>query len=128
MLRGEYPLHRVLHTYVGATAVAAACLVIGRPLCQWALRLWTNWSWAPFQRYFPVGETISWSAAAAGAFIGTYSHVFLDSIMHSDVRPFRPFGESNPSYHLVGVVTLHFVCIFLGVVGAGYLAARSTRR
>jgi hypothetical protein len=38
MLRGEYPLHRWLHTYLGATIVAVLCSLIGRPICKVALR------------------------------------------------------------------------------------------
>jgi hypothetical protein len=128
LVRGEYPLHRVLHTYVGATCVAVFCIAVGRPLCQFALRLWGDRDSAPFKRYFPAGDTISWSAAVIGAFIGTYSHVFLDSIMHSDVRPFSPFSNQNPFYLLVSLYTLHFSCIVLGAFGAWYIAVYSTKK
>jgi len=128
MVRGEYPLHRVLHTYLGATGVAVFCIVVGRPVCQFLLRRWAEWPDAPFKRYFPVGHAISWEAAIAGAFIGAYSHVFLDSIMHPDVRPFSPFSESNPCYLLVGLVTLHLFCIVSGILGASYLALHSTAK
>ena len=33
---------------------------------------------------------------AIGALTGTFSHVFLDSIMHTDIRPFHPFSDANP--------------------------------
>ena len=86
-LRGEYPLHRCLHTYLGATVVAACCVLVGRPVCQAALRAWSRWRSAPFKHYFPVTDRISFASAVISAFIGTYSHVFLDSIMHADVEP-----------------------------------------
>lgn len=127
MVRGEYPLHRELHTYFGATFVAIFCIFVGRPLCQSALRLWTRWPAAPFKRYFPVTDRISLTAAVAGAFIGTYSHVFLDSIMHRDVQPFRPFSSQNPLYLVISLFTLHALCIILGVFGTWYLAAHPTK-
>ena len=46
---------------------------------------------------------ISWSAAAAGAFIGTYSHVLLDSIMHADMAPLAPWSPHNA---MLGAVTI----------------------
>lgn len=128
MVRGEYPLHRGLHTYLGATWVALFCIAVGRPLCQFALRLWGDWRSAPFKRYFPAANTISWLAAVTGAFIGTYSHVFLDSIMHRDVRPFSPFSSQNPFYLLVSLATLHLFCFLLGVWGVWYIAVHSARK
>ena len=48
LVRGAYPLHRWLHTYLGATVVAFACVIIGPPVCQFALRFWIAWDKAPF--------------------------------------------------------------------------------
>ena len=125
-VRGEYPLHRWVHTYLGAFAVAIFCVLVGRPLCQLALRIWRLWRNAPFKRYFDTNDRISVTSATVGAFIGTYSHVFLDSIMHSDVEPLRPFSAQNPLQHIMSWLILHALCLILGVVGALYLSARKT--
>ncbi|HMG04027.1 MAG TPA: hypothetical protein VK581_01115 [Chthoniobacterales bacterium] len=122
MVRGEYPVHRDLHTYLGATFVAIFCIFVGRPLCRVALRLWTRWPTAPFKRYFPTTDRISWTAASTGAFIGTYSHVFLDSIMHRDVHPMSPFSSQNPFYLVISLFTLHALCLVVGVFGTWHLA------
>jgi hypothetical protein len=124
IIRGEYPVHRWLHTYLGATAIAILCIFIGRPVCQFALRLWLAWRDAPFKRYFPTTAQISLISASTGAFIGTYSHVFLDSIMHPDIRPFSPLGAENVFYHLISVYSLHALCILLGISGGWYFAKR----
>src|SRR5262245_47216974 len=87
MVQGAYPWHRFFHTYAGATVVAIFSLLVGRPICQLGLRLWSRAQRAPFKDYFPTGTVIPWSSAAVGAFVGTYSHVFLDSVMHRDIRP-----------------------------------------
>ncbi len=77
------------------------------------------------------GDTcISWRAAAAGAFVGTYSHVLLDSIMHSDMRPLAPWSQHNSLLLVVPIGTLHVVCTVSGVLGALlivflYLAGRA---
>lgn len=54
----------------------------------------------------------------AGAFVGTYSHVFLDSIMHSDMQPLAPLSEANGLLHVISVEGLHLLCGLAGVLGA----------
>ena len=125
MVQGAYPWHRFFHTYTGATVVAMFSIFAGRPICQFALRSWSESRDMPFKKYFPTSPVIPWGSAAAGAFIGTYSHVFLDSIMHRDITPLMPFSAANPLYLLIGPVTLHLVCLILGVCGALYIASRN---
>src|SRR5215471_1105046 len=57
-------------------------------------------------------------SAVAGAFVGTYSHVFLDSIMHSDLQPLAPLSEVNGLLHVTSVGGLHLLCVLCGVLGA----------
>jgi hypothetical protein len=128
MARQEYPLHRWMHTYAGATVVAVFCIVVGRPICQAIVRGWRDWPDAPFKEYFPGAERISLVSAIIAAFVGTYSHVFLDSIMHSDVQPFQPWNSYNPSFGIMGVFALHILCVFLGIAGALYLARGSSKQ
>jgi hypothetical protein len=122
MVQGLYPLHRFFHTYLGATFVGAFSLLVGRPVCQLALRIWAAWPSAPFSQFFPRATVIPFRSAAIGAFIGTYSHVLLDSIMHSDTRPFMPFSAANPFYGTIGWFAIHAGCIVLGLFGAFYVA------
>ena len=127
MIRGLYPWHRFFHTFVGATLVAVASILVARPLCQFWLRLWLAWRDAPFKRYFPCSPLISWRSALVAAFIGTYSHVLLDSIMHSDARPLMPFNEANPLYNALSLFVLHALCMVLGLFGTFYIAFTSSR-
>jgi membrane-bound metal-dependent hydrolase YbcI (DUF457 family) len=115
LFRGEYPVHRFMHTYLGATLIGLACGLTGRRVCQLFLRL------------FGRAGNISWGVAFASAFIGTYSHVFLDSIMHRDVFPFRPFTDENPMLHLVSLSLLHVICLALGVLGVFAYLKRNGR-
>jgi hypothetical protein len=58
----------------------------------------------PLHRFFHtyVGAAI----VAIGATAGTFSHVLLDSVMHSDIRPFAPFSDSNPLRGVISVQAL----------------------
>ena len=128
MFRHEYPLHRWMHTYLGATGVAIFCIIVGRPICQALARSWRKTPDMPFKELFPASGGISLLAAAIGAFVGTYSHVFLDSIMHSDVRPFAPWSSENPCFGIIGTFALHGVCVLLGIAGGSYVAYRAAKQ
>lgn len=120
MLNGEYPWHRFCHTFVGATLVGAFSVLVGRPICRLALRI--------LQAVFELGApprapvSIPLGSAVAGAFIGTYSHVVLDGIMHSDVAPLMPFSADNPFYQWLTSSALHAWCAGLGFFGMIYAA------
>jgi Domain of unknown function (DUF4184) len=117
LLRGEYPVHRFFHTYVGATLAGVFCALTGRPLCQLALRAWRRWTPSRLTNLFGSPVTITWNVAFLSAFIGSYSHVALDSIMHRDITPLSPFSIANPMLNLVSLSLLHFLCLGLGMVG-----------
>jgi hypothetical protein len=119
------PVHPYLHTYLGATLVFLASWWAGRPVCEWALRAWNAWL-SPAQAAWLAYETrISTMAAGTGAFIGSYSHVAIDSIMHGDMEPFAPFSNAAPWHLIVSLETLHLACIAAGIIGiAGLLARR----
>jgi len=110
LLLGDYPVHRFLHTYLGATLVAPVCAIGGKYSCEYLLRGIQTWG-------LRLGTEISWPAAFLSAFLGTESHVLLDSIMHSDVVPFSPWSHANPFLHVIGLGTLHLLCLILGAIG-----------
>jgi hypothetical protein len=124
LLRGQYPVHRFFHTYLGATLVGAFCALTGRPLCEWFLRIWPSALMSPLNTFFTGSARIPWRVAFFTAFVGTYSHVFLDSIMHPDITPLSPFTTANPMLHLVSVGLLHVLCLALGLAGALVLSRR----
>jgi len=59
-------------------------------------------------------------AVYSGIFGGIF-HSVLDGIMHSDIRPFRPFTDANPLYGIVSVRILYLFCIVTGLIGAALL-------
>ena len=60
---------------------------------------------------------LGWGTALVSAVIGVYSHVLLDSMMHSDARSFKPFSMENPALWIVSLETLLTFCVLSGVWG-----------
>ncbi len=114
-------LHGISHTYLGATVVGVVGLFIGKPVCEFCLRLWNSRLSKRQQRWLYIPPSISWMAAITGAFIGVYSHVLLDSIMHADMRPFAPLSAHNGLLYVITIDELHTVCLALGLFGATVL-------
>ena len=54
--------------------------------------------------------------------------MLLDSIMHTDARPFAPFSDVNGMLHIISVTQLHMVCVGLGIVGGLILLALLLRQ
>jgi hypothetical protein len=116
-LGGSSPLHGPVHSILGATVVGAIVVVVGRSLGERLLRLW-NRRLSPMQRqWLYVEPRLSWIETAVGAFVGTYSHVLVDSIMHTDVRPLYPFGDVNDLADIISAGEMDALCFALGVIG-----------
>lgn len=123
IVTGEGALHGFTHTYIGSTLIAVFSALTGRYFSQWGLIVLSNGA----QR----GILIRWWVAFLSAFIGAYSHVLLDSVMHADIEPFAPFSRANGLLGMVSIPMLHKICLYTGLVGAllyvlvGYLLSRS---
>ncbi|KGJ96910.1 metal-dependent hydrolase [Colwellia psychrerythraea] len=111
LVSGEGHLHGFTHTYIGAILIAIFAALSGKYLSEIGLKL------------LRISEnkkniSIAWWIVFLSAFIGSFSHVLLDSIMHPDVEPFFPFTFDNPLLGLISVTMLHKVCLYSGLVGA----------
>jgi membrane-bound metal-dependent hydrolase YbcI (DUF457 family) len=109
MISGEGYLHGFSHTYIGATLLAIFSALSGKYLSEVGLCLFG------FNKQWQV--KISWWVSFLSAFIGTFTHVFLDSIMHADVEPFFPLTTSNVFLGLISVESIHKVCLYSALVG-----------
>lgn len=121
------PVHPYLHTYLGATLVFLASWWAGRPVCEWALRVWNAWLSPAQARWLAYEPKIPGRAAAVGAFMGAYSHVAIDSIMHGDIRPFTPFSDARPWLGVISIDNLQWICVLSGVAGLVVLFALRRR-
>jgi len=117
MANGDARLHQHLHTPVGAIAVGAVSFILARPLCERFLRWWRV-AKMPLKEFFDPTPEISRLAAFSGAFVGTFSHLVIDAIMHPEVRPLFPWTEENFLFGAVGPGALHLLCFLMGAVGA----------
>ena len=123
MARGGEALHQHFHTYLGATGAGLVSWLAGRPVCGAALRWWRKTDGLPLKEYYDPPPKITPLAAISGAFIGTYSHVFLDSLIYAEMTPLAPFSLANPVFGLIGPGALHGLCFVSGILGA-WLCAR----
>jgi membrane-bound metal-dependent hydrolase YbcI (DUF457 family) len=116
MLSDQYPIHRFFHTYIGATVVAATTVVVFAVLRWFASRWWLPnlFRW----------QALTFLAVTLGAAAGTYSHIFLDSLMHHDITPLAPFSNANPLVQTVSMSVLHWSCLASGVAGLCLLGVR----
>lgn len=111
MLHGEGHVHGFTHTYLGATLVAIFAALTGKYLSEYGLKI--------LDITTSNSGKITWGVCLLSAFIGSYSHVLLDSIMHGDVEPFYPLTLPNNIYRIISVRELHIFCFSCGVIGAG---------
>jgi hypothetical protein len=116
LIRGSEVLHGYSHTLPGAALIGLVAGLIGRPISAFSLRL-LRIRHAPF----------TWTAAFAGAWLGSFSHILLDGLMHGDMLPFWPLAHRNLLLDRFSYEAIHLLCLALGVLGALALAWRDLR-
>jgi len=108
MIRGEGVLHGASHTWAGALLIGGAAALSGKPAAVLGLRLFRLASHLP----------LSWPVAFASAWIGTFSHVLLDGVMHADMQPLQPFMErQRPARPGQRSTAMHLFCLATGALG-----------
>jgi membrane-bound metal-dependent hydrolase YbcI (DUF457 family) len=116
MMRGDR-VHGFTHTYLGATVVGLATLAVARLLTRWLSGLWSDTLRTGGLGWLAEPNSGGWMPVFIGTFAGTYSHVFLDSIMHADMTPLAPFAEGNTLLHSLSYAGIHIVCVVSGILG-----------
>ena len=109
-------LHGYTHTLAGALIIGLVAGIIGRPISAAVLRL------GGVPHYY-----LTWRASFAGAMLGTFSHVILDAIMHSDMAPWWPLADGNGLLRIISLDTLHLLCVLTGVLSGVLIALRGRR-
>jgi hypothetical protein len=126
LARGDHIVHGMTHTYLGATVIGGLGVLVLKPLGERLLWMWNVAVRHPWARTLRVPERVSWSTAVVTALLGTYSHVFLDSVMHRDMQPWWPLLEGNASLGLLSRAALHAGCLLAGFGGILALAVFGT--
>lgn len=123
MLSMNPPLHRFFHTLIGATLVAAGSVLLYLACRRFATRRW-------FPDLF-AWKSLTLRPVVNGALLGAWSHILLDCMMHSEIRPFYPFSHANPLLDILSDPALHLASIAAGLLGGGWLGFarwRASRR
>lgn len=130
MYQGAAELHRFFHTFLGALLVGVIGMLVGKPVCQLLLKFWNSRLSPDQMKYLGTDDGITWKAATGGAFIGSLSHVFFDSLMHLDIHPLAPFLIANPLLDLVSKdpVDIYDLCLLLGILGLSWMLIKSFMR
>ena len=110
MIKGRAHLHGFTHTYVGATLLALFAGYTGKYLSEIGLSVLGLGGHRPVR--------IAWWVAFLSAFIGTYSHVAIDSIVHMDMQPLYPFTKYNASLGILTMSAVYQLCVYSGLAGA----------
>jgi len=92
-------LHGFFHTYIGASLVA---LMVGFFLIRF--RKPADWLMGELNlKQSEISDSKIWFSS----FLGAFSHIFLDSLMHFDLKPFWPVSSQNPFLELVSISDIY---------------------
>ncbi len=117
MLTGADVLHGPTHTILGALVIAYLVMLIAPSVCSYLLKKWNREVIHHKLPWLVQSEAVRKSAVIVGAFFGTLSHVFLDSLMHLDIHPLLPFSRANPLIGLVSSDGVYQLCSIAGILG-----------
>lgn len=114
LLRNDLIIHGWTHTLLGAFPIgilAGLSFYFGNTLFQ---------RWSPTRALLQkLGLTdCSWRVVWTSSFVGTYSHILLDSLMHLDMRPWYPYVKTQPLLALMSDPQVYWLCVWMGVLGA----------
>jgi len=109
MLTHQYPVHRFLHTFVGANVSWVLTLLLFLAAIRVADRVslpnWFGW------------KTLTPVPVAIGAALGSYSHIVLDGLSHQDMTPLAPFSDRNPFLGGASDAAVYVLCTAAALVG-----------
>ena len=96
-----YPLHGYAHTLLGGTIIGVLCGVLA------------NSAKSPLsfviERMLRLSYSNSLKKYIFSGVSGTWFHIFLDSTLYTDIKPFYPFN-SNPLFGIVQSDTVYKYC------------------
>ena len=129
LYRGHEQLHAFFHTYLGAPVAMTLTGAVIAVYSGFASRFPGSWLVSELSDW---GKPFELRSSLFAILFGGWSHVFLDSVMHEDIRPLAPFSSGNSMLEIVSLEMLHLICLG-GFIGAGLLwgartVVRSFRR
>ena len=117
---GEF-FHKFFHNIIGASIIAILCATLGKPICEFGLKIWNenlrNEKTMKNLRWLNTNSKINTVSSWSGALIGAYSHLLLDSFMHADITPLKPFTNQNNFLQIISIENLQYICLGLFAMG-----------
>lgn len=113
----NYPLHGFFHSFLGGTI--AAILLSG---VLYRFRAAIN----KLMRFFKLAQESSYKTILFSCLLGVYFHIFLDSFLYTDIKPFFPL-TTNPFYALISLPVIYLLCgasFLLGILLYGVKISR----
>jgi len=113
----NYPLHGFFHSFLGGTI--AALLLSG---VLFRFRDAMN----KLMGFFKLAQESSYKTILFSCLLGVYFHIFLDSFLYTDIKPFFPL-TINPFYGLISFSFLYLLCgvsFLLGILLYGVKISR----
>lgn len=99
MLRSRPVWHGFFHSFLGGT-IAGIFMLLLFPLRDIGFKLTDK---------FGVGQKSSSKEVIIGSLAGFYLHIFLDSFLYQDIKPFYPLYK-NPFYGKASFFTIYLLC------------------
>jgi membrane-bound metal-dependent hydrolase YbcI (DUF457 family) len=84
----RYPLHGLLHTFLGGALLAFILAALMSRLRK---------AFSPLMSFFRIKQKPLFKSILLASLFGVYFHIFLDSFLYQDIRPFYTF-ELNPLF------------------------------
>jgi membrane-bound metal-dependent hydrolase YbcI (DUF457 family) len=110
MARGADELHGWTHTLPGAVPVALACVIVWKILEGRRIWRWT---------FEPIRAAMLWTTV----FVGVWSHVALDSLIHRDMASTRHLLALD-GYGLLPHESVELACLAMAAIGGAVVAIR----
>ncbi len=128
LVRGADVLHGPTHTYLAALLIGLVVAALSPPICAPILRRWNQELSLHRLDWLAAPQSFARAPVIVGALVGTFSHVMLDSIMHSDIAPLAPWSSANALLGLISIGALHQFCILSGLFGVAVWLALAWRK
>lgn len=110
----HYPLHGFLHSFLGGTIAAVLFSMVAyrsQPLTNRVLK--------PFR----LAQDSTYGVILFSCLLGVYFHIFLDSFLYTDIRPFFPLSV-NPFYGWVSLPLMYLFCAASFFIGGLFYAMK----
>lgn len=117
MVTGKGRIHGISHTYTGALLIAVFAAWTGKWIYRWCVKFMENDFTAYQKQLFNVPVRLTAGINFCSAFIGTISHVLLDSVMHPDVEPYYPINMENHLSLILSIAAIYKLCLLTGIAG-----------